>query len=119
MSFPTDPRNPSHSPPPDTPAAPGGRGLFIYYRVAQNDTAAALQAAQAVQCELRARHPGLKAELWRRPETKDGMHTWMEIYTHADGIDAALEQRIEAAAEAVSPWIQGPRHVEVFVPCVS
>lgn len=95
------------------------RRLFIYYRVALSDTAAAHEAVQRMQGELRERHPGLSTELWRRPEIKDAQQTWMEIYTHADGIDAALEQRIEQAATPVQGWIQGGRHVEVFVPCVS
>lgn len=95
------------------------RRLFIYYRVALSDTAPAHEAVQRMQGDLRERHPGLSTELWRRPEIKDGQQTWMEIYTHTDGIDAVLEQHIVHAAGPVQSWIQGARHVEVFVPCVS
>lgn len=117
MSTPDEARNPSHLPPLQGPAATGGRALFIYYRIALTDAPAALAVARAVQQGLRERHPGLVAGLWRRPETKDGMQTWMETYTHADGVDEALAHHIETAAQALAPWRQGPRHVEVFVPC--
>ncbi|AKJ29534.1 DUF4936 family protein [Caldimonas brevitalea] len=93
------------------------RRLFIYYRIASADSRAALQAAQVMQQALRDGHAGLSAELWRRPEEKDGMLTWMEIYTHPAGVDAALEAAIADAAKALAPWLQSPRHVEAFVPC--
>ncbi|MCW7540620.1 DUF4936 family protein [Aquabacterium sp. A7-Y] len=93
------------------------RRLFIYYRIASADAALALRAAGAMQDALRARHPGLQAELWRRPQEKDGVQTWMEIYMQAEGVGPVLEAEIAAAAEALSPWLQGPRHTEVFVPC--
>jgi hypothetical protein len=54
----------------------------------------------------------------RRPEEKDGMQTWMELYRHPGGLSPELEAEIARAAEAVQrDWIDGPRHVEVFVPC--
>ena len=94
------------------------RSLFIYYRVAVTRAAAAFQAAQALQLELRDRHPGLVAVLWRRPGEQDGMQTWMETYTHPEGVSPELEALIIAAAQNFQrDWIQGPRHVEVFEQC--
>lgn len=93
------------------------RSLFIYYRIASTEAAAARADVEAVQDTLRARHPGLQAGLWRRPQEKDGMQTWMETYTHPAGVDEAVEADIAAAALPLARWLQGPRHVEVFVPC--
>lgn len=93
------------------------RRLFIYYRIASADAAAAQPVARAMQDALCARHPGLQAELWRRPQEKDGMQTWMEIYMHAEGVGPVLEGEIASAAQVLAAWLQGPRHCEVFVPC--
>lgn len=93
------------------------RSLFIYYRIASADAAAARAVVEAMQDTLRERHAGLQAALWRRPQEKDGMQTWMETYTHPEGVNEAIEADIAAAALALSPRVQGPRHVEVFVPC--
>lgn len=94
------------------------RTLFIYYRIAVTRAVPALQAVQEMQARLRERHAGLKAELLRRPEEKDGMQTWLEIYSHAGGVSPELEAEIAQAAEPVrQDWIQGPRYVEAFVPC--
>ena len=93
------------------------RSLFIYYRLASADAPSLRREVEAMQETLRARHPGLQAGLWRRPQEKDGMQTWMETYTHPAGVSAAIEADIAAAALPWSPRLQGPRHVEVFVPC--
>jgi hypothetical protein len=97
------------------------RELFIYYR-ATVDCADALQAAVlAMQSGLQSRHAGLQARLLRRPEPADGLHTWMETYAlplSPEGVCDALRQEIETAAlSLLAPWVQGPRHTEVFVPC--
>lgn len=94
------------------------RSLFIYYRIASADAAIARGAVEAMQHTLRERHAGLQVALWRRPQEKDGMQTWMETYTHPDGVDESIEADIASAAVALQTWVQGPRHVEVFVPCV-
>ena len=94
------------------------RSLFIYYRIASADAATVRGVAEAMQYTLRERHAGLQAALWRRPHEKDGMQTWMETYTHPDGVDESIEADIASAAVALQTWVQGPRHVEVFVPCV-
>ena len=88
--------------------------LFVYYRVPAADLRPVIEAARALQATLRARHPGLEADLLRRPELRDGDATLMETYAAAGGIDDALAAEIERlAADAGLPR---PRHVEVFEP---
>lgn len=89
--------------------------LYVYYRVAQADAAAAAGAVRAMQAGLRERHPGLQARLLRRPVAANDVQTWMEVYSIAGGVDEALQRQIESAASpALQPWIQGPRHCEIF-----
>lgn len=96
------------------------RELYIYYRVNHRDESAALRAAAAMQQTLRERHAGLQARLLRRPEAAaDGQQTWMETYAlPGTGVNTALEREIDAAAVTWAAYISGPRHCEVFVPCV-
>jgi hypothetical protein len=97
---------------------PGGRQLFIYYRVDAGLAHDAIAAAAALQAELRARHPGLEAMLMRRPGVSEGSVTLMETYAldAPAGVDAALEADIERCArERLGASIV--RHVEVFEPC--
>ena len=94
------------------------RTLFIYYRVATAQAQPARQDVQAMQAALCGRHAGLTAELMRRPGEKDGLQTWMELYSHPAGVGTELEAEIAKAAEPIQrDWIHGPRHAEVFVPC--
>lgn len=88
------------------------RRHYVYYRVDAADAAAVTEAARAMQAALRAAHPGLEAELLRRPDVRDGQVTLMEIYAFGPGHDAAeVETKADAATEA---WRRGPRHLEVF-----
>ena len=97
------------------------RELFVYYRVREADADAARAAVLGLQARLRARHPELRARLLRRPGAIDGRQTWMETYAvdprHAPGgVDVELQAAIEAEAAAVlQPWLDGPRHTEVFI----
>jgi len=89
------------------------RRLYVYYQVAESDLGAARTAALSLQAELVQAHPGLSAELLRRPELRDGRVTLMEVYGQRDG--APPGQAIEAAArQRLGRWIVGARHVEVF-----
>ena len=96
------------------------RELFVYYRAQVADAAAVQTIAEAVQTALRARHPWLIARLLRRPDPRDGCHTWMETYA-ADpalapaGIDPSLQDAIDRAAADLQPLLASPRHTEVFV----
>ncbi len=93
-----------------------GRELFVYYRVADANSAAAGDAIGGMQRRLVDAHPGLVARVLRRPESNDSVQTWMEAYAlPGRGIDAALEAAIALAARAMAGSIIGERHVEVFV----
>ena len=89
------------------------RRIYVYYRIAQTDLYAVRETVQALQARLCADHAGLRAELLRRPEAAEGQLTLMETYACEQGIDAALQAAIEAAASHAG--LAGPRHVEAFV----
>jgi hypothetical protein len=89
------------------------RRLYVYYQVAASDLGAVRAAAASLQADLVQAHPGLRAELLRRPELREGRVTLMEVYGQRDG--APPEQAIEVAArQRLARWIVGARHVEVF-----
>ena len=78
---------------------------FVYYRVHEADASAALQAFLAAV-------PAGSVRLMRRLDAGAGaLQTWMEI--HAADTGAQTEP---ALAAALAPFIQGPRHLEQFVP---
>ena len=91
--------------------------LYIYYKVKDADVAPLQAAAVAMQAAMATRH-GVACQLKRRPGSKDGMQTWMEVYaaTPAD-FAAALASAAEQAG--LSAWTVGPRHTEVFTDLVS
>jgi hypothetical protein len=104
----------------ETPGAPGGRRLYVYYRVAAPDLGACVLAVRAFQAELCRTHPDLLCALLQRPEGDDaaGRRTLMETYARPGGIDAALQAHIaQAAATALALLVTDARHVEVFEPC--
>jgi hypothetical protein len=92
------------------------RQLFVYYRVAEDRLGTALDSARLMQRRLMAGHPGLRADLLRRPGSQDGQVTLMETYSSPGGVNAALGRDIEAAAAVLSGCIAGARHVEAFEP---
>ena len=108
------------------------RELFIYYRVRSGDETGALNVVTAFQNRLRQRHPQLGARLLRRAGSGGAMQTWMETYAmnpqqgeqqprqHPQqqvvaGISEHLQQEIESMAAELAPYLDGPRHVEIFV----
>lgn len=83
--------------------------LFVYYRALSTDAAAVEQAVGRMQAAL-----GRPGSLHRRPELKDGMHTWMEIYPAVpEGFDARLARAVDKAG--LAGMIIGGRHHEVFL----
>ena len=91
--------------------------LYVYYRIDPTDLAVVQAAVLGLQLTLCRAHPGLQAELLRRPDLRDGQMTLMETYALAQGVNAILAQTIEsAAAESLSQWLKGPRHSERFLP---
>ena len=93
--------------------------LYIYYQVREADTAALHGAVTAMQAGL-ASACGAAPQLKRRPQARDGLQTWMEIYPAApDGFEDALSAAVQHSG--LLPLTAGPRHTEVFTdlnPCV-
>ncbi|MGZ3181086.1 MAG: DUF4936 family protein [Telluria sp.] len=81
--------------------------LYVYYRVRAGDAAALAPLVRAMQAALGA------GQLKRRPDEKDGVQTWMEVYP---AIPAGFAQRLDAAAAAAGllDLLDGPRHTEIF-----
>jgi hypothetical protein len=87
--------------------------LFIYYRVRDEHSAQLAPRVQAMQARLAAAH-AVTGSLKRRPESKDGAQTWMEIYpATGPGFEAALALAVRDAA--LAELIDGQRHAEVFM----
>lgn len=93
------------------------RELYIYYRVADADVAAARRSVEAMHERLHQAHPGLVARLLTRADDGSAPQTWMETYALAgsdEGVGAQLEAEIEAQAARWSDLVAGSRHVEAF-----
>lgn len=94
--------------------------LYVYYKVREADAAALAPRVRAMQARLAGggaapeRSCQCIGQLKRRPETRDGLQTWMEVYP---ACDAAFAAAVEAAAQraGLAALIQGPRRAEVFV----
>jgi len=90
--------------------------LYVYYKV--RDEHAERLASLVCAFQARMIQPGA-ARLLRRPGSKDGLQTWMEVYPDVpDRFAETLETA--AAAAGFAGLIEGPRRVEVFVefpPC--
>lgn len=85
--------------------------LYVYYKVREEDAPALAPRVRAMQAALDG-HGG--ALLQRRPEARDGLQTWMEVYPGVDaGFDAVLERAVVDAG--LLDAIQGPRRAEVFI----
>lgn len=87
--------------------------LYVYYRVRDVDADHLLPRVRALGGQLAAAH-GVAQQLKRRPESADGMQTWMEVYPATPaGFAEALVQAVAAAD--LGALIAGPRHTEVFM----
>jgi hypothetical protein len=92
--------------------------LYVYYKVRELDAATLAPRVHAMQHALAAAH-GIAVQLKRRPEVREGLVTWMEVYPAVPDSFAAL---VDAAARnaGLDALTAGPRRVEVFmdlVPC--
>jgi hypothetical protein len=88
--------------------------LYVYYKVRAENAARlepqvrAMQARLAVPCQLK-----------RRPESKDDLQTWMEVYP-ATGTGFAQALAAAEREAGLANLIDGPRRIEVFTdmtPC--
>ena len=87
--------------------------LYIYYQVRMEDAVALSSRVRAMQARLVVEH-GVAGQLKRRPEAKDGLQTWMEIYPATlPGFDAVLEAAVAHAA--LAQLTAGKRHTEFFM----
>ncbi len=90
--------------------------LYIYYKVKDSDVASLLAALVPMQAAL-AQHHGVAYQLKRRPETKEGLQTWMEVYSSVpETFAAALHDAVAQAG--VDQHTTGLRHTEVFMDVV-
>jgi hypothetical protein len=82
--------------------------LYVYYKVREADAPALAPRVRVLQARV-----GVPAQLKRRPDVRDGLQTWMEIYPSVDdGFPARLDT---AAREAgFEGLIQGERRTEIF-----
>ena len=56
----------------------------------------------------------MQGRLKRRPEARDGLQTWMEVYPAVDaGFASMLAGAVHAAG--LDALLAGPRHAEVFM----
>jgi hypothetical protein len=87
--------------------------LYVYYKVPEQHAAQLEPLVRAMQAGLGAAH-ATGALLKRRPEVRDGMQTWMEVYPAvSDSFADALAQATRDAG--LDGLIAGPRHTEVFM----
>ncbi|KAF3998943.1 DUF4936 family protein [Glaciimonas immobilis] len=87
--------------------------LYIYYRVATERAPQLAHTVTAMQAELSRRHQVASA-LKRRPEVKDGHHTWMEVYLDIpdDFTTHVAQAALKSGADTL---IEGQRHAELFI----
>jgi predicted enzyme related to lactoylglutathione lyase len=91
--------------------------LYIYYRVRTED-ATRFQARAAAMQQALARDHGIGGALKRRPEAKDGMHTWMEVYAAApENIETTLASVLSTSG--LAELIDGNRHHEYFMDVIA
>jgi uncharacterized iron-regulated membrane protein len=84
--------------------------LYVYYKLPAERVPAVAAEVRRVQAALCRAHPGLQADLLRRPEAPDGVVTLMETYA------GALTPAVEAAIAEATSALPGPRHSERFIP---
>ena len=82
--------------------------MYVYYRVALAALPATAAAAHQMQAALLAAHPGLQAELLRRPGAPAGEVTLMEVYA------GPLTPALQAAITQATATLPQPRHSERF-----
>ncbi|NNG21398.1 DUF4936 family protein [Telluria aromaticivorans] len=86
--------------------------LYVYYKVRAEDAAHLEPRVRAMQARLAA--SGAAVQLKHRPEARDGLQTWMEVYPGAgDGFDGVVDACAREAG--LDAYTQGPRRSEIFM----
>lgn len=92
--------------------------FYVYYKVRREDAARLAPLVHAMARRLE-QDTGVRVALKRRPEDKDGLQTWMEVYPGVtDAFGAILAQAVVDAG--IDALLAGPRRLEVFTdlpPC--
>ena len=89
--------------------------LFVYYKVPHQEHGQYLPKISLLTQEIQSRWPHLRFQVMQRPESSaDGLETWMEIYTHTEGI--TLEMVSELQELAVRLGLPAKRASEFFIP---
>lgn len=88
--------------------------FFVYYKVRAENVDNLLPRVSALLSEA-FQVFAVKTRLMRRPEEEGGIQTWMEIYHEVPG-DFDIWLRSHCETHDVSPFTDGQRHVERFVP---
>jgi hypothetical protein len=83
--------------------------LYVYYKVREADAPSLAPRVRALQARV-----GVPAQLKRRPDARDGLQTWMEIYP---AVDDGFPARLDAAAREAGfeGLIEGGRRAEIFM----
>ena len=90
------------------------RERYVYYRLPEAARAPARSQVLDVHAALRERRPGLRTRLLERPERRDGLATWMEVFAREGGLQAEDEALSDALTADLPAQRQGERHVERF-----
>ena len=87
--------------------------LYVYYKVGESQAACLEPLVRAMQARL-AQDLDVTGQLKRRPDTRDGLQTWMEVYA---GVPEQFAAQLDAAAAEAGlvDLIEGPRRAEVFL----
>jgi len=94
--------------------------LFVYYKVPQAEHHRWLLVVEQMQKDILSKLPADQSSLWgvsllRRPEVSaEGLETWMEVYEHANGIDASMVDLINEEVKRVG--LPFKRASEFFIP---
>ncbi len=92
--------------------------LYIYYKVRNSNADQLEMRLRIMQAEVGA-ITGVYGEIKRRPEAKDGVQTWMEVYPGTGPAFPGILADAERDA-ALAELIDGDRHTEIFMdldPC--
>lgn len=86
---------------------------YIYYRVPVGNADALRRQVLQMQQRITAL-TGVHCALKRQPDAREGLHTWMEVYTDTTQDFCAQLQAFVAQADLQS-LIVGVRHVDDFI----
>jgi hypothetical protein len=94
-----------------------GTDCYVYYKVRTGDGVQLRERVAELQQRLHAQW-GVACSLKRRPHSKDGLDTWMEVYLAVpEGFEQSLAHELHMAQ--VQDLIDGERHVEHFLDLTS